>query len=68
MTNIIYYLSGKYMNIDKKFKQLYPHISFEAKWSLSNNTIYTLGQCNAIIQAISETPILPNYRKKSLEV
>lgn len=52
------------MNLDKK----YPHISFKPKWVLTQETIYKLGQCDAIIKAMSETPIQPNYRRKLLNV
>ena len=40
------------------------HISFNANWTISNQTWYLLGQCDAIIKSISFTPIRPDYREK----
>jgi len=34
-------------------KELYKHLSFKQKWRLSNETIFQLGQCDAIIKALS---------------
>jgi Fic family protein len=41
----------------------YPHIQFKKCWKLKDKTIFQLGQCDAIIRAISNTPIRPDYRK-----
>lgn len=49
-------------------KNKYSHISFTQKWTLTRDILYELGQCNAIIKAISETPIQPDYRQKLLMV
>jgi Fic family protein len=40
----------------------YPHIQFKKTWKLKDRTIFYLGQCDAIIKAISNTPIRPDYR------
>ena len=44
--------------------QEYPHISFQKNWRLDEETIFMLGQCEAIIQAISSAPVKPEYRKQ----
>ncbi|MGV7929654.1 MAG: Fic family protein [Spirochaetota bacterium] len=41
----------------------YPHIQFKKTWKLKEFTIFQLGQCDAIIKAISNTPIRPDYRE-----
>ncbi|MBM3699408.1 MAG: Fic family protein [Actinobacteria bacterium] len=46
----------------------YPHISFLPKWELKEDTVYELGQCDAIIKAIRNIPIRPEYRKVLLNV
>ncbi len=40
------------------------HICFKANWEISNEMWYLLGQCDSIIEAISYTPIRPDYREK----
>ncbi len=44
------------------------HIAFRKTWEITPETMYQLGQCNAIIKALSETPIQPNYRRQLLTV
>src|SRR5680860_1671286 len=46
----------------------YPHILFRRQWDLLPNTMFELGQCDAIIEAISGTPILPEYHENLLEI
>lgn len=41
----------------------YPHILFKQNWD-SDVAHYELGQCEALIQAISNTPILPAYHQE----
>ena len=48
--------------------QEYPHISFQKNWRLDEETIFMLGQCESIIQAISSAPVKPEYRKGMLVV
>ena len=52
----------------KKLIEKYPHISFLPKWELKEDTVYELGQCDAIIRAIRNIPIRPEYRKLLLNV
>ncbi|PJZ66682.1 cell filamentation protein Fic [Leptospira wolffii] len=44
------------------------HISFKPTWTIGADTIHALGQCEAFIYTLSETPIFPNYRRKLLNV
>ncbi|HQP25739.1 MAG TPA: Fic family protein [Smithellaceae bacterium] len=46
----------------------HPHISFQSNWRISGNTLFMLGQCEAIIRMISSAPLEPEYRKKLLRV
>ncbi|TGN02719.1 Fic family protein [Leptospira dzoumogneensis] len=46
----------------------YNHISFKPIWTIGEKTIYELGQCEALILTLSETPIFPNYRRQLLHV
>lgn len=46
----------------------YPHISFKCKWVLKDDTLYELGQCNAFIKALQDTPLSQEYRRKLLSV
>jgi len=48
--------------------QEYQHISFQKNWRLDEETIFMLGQCDSIIQAISSAPVKPEYRKQMLKV
>ena len=50
------------------FMQEYPHILFQKNWLLDEETIFMLGQCESIIQAISSAPVKPEYRKHLLAV
>jgi len=47
-----------------KTKNKYSHISFTPNWDLTPDIKYSLGQCDAIVKAISYTPIMPNYKRK----
>lgn len=44
------------------------HICFQKRWDLKPEIHFLLGQCYAIIKAISNTPIRPDYREKLLGV
>jgi len=46
----------------------YPHITFQKQWTLSSDLYYQLGQCDAIIESICDTPIRPEYRQELLYV
>src|ERR1043166_3781152 len=46
----------------------YPHLLFRRHWRVTEKAVYELGQCDAIIQAISNTPLLPEYHQELLRV
>lgn len=46
----------------------YPHIKFQRQWKLSEATLYELGQCEAIIRAISNMPLQPSYYDKLYKI
>jgi len=46
----------------EKILQKYPHISFLPKWELKEDSMFELGQCDAIIRALCDIPIRPEYR------
>ena len=46
----------------------YPHLAFQRRWSLSEKAAFELGQCDAIVTAISNTPILPEYHARLLHI
>lgn len=46
----------------------HPHISFTDNWHTSEDTLFMLGQCEAIIRIISNAPLDPEYRRKLLQV
>lgn len=46
----------------------YPHLLFSRHWRVTGKALYELGQCDAIVQSISNTPILPEYHNELLRV
>lgn len=46
----------------------YPHLLFRRHWELRDSTLMLLGQCEAYVQAISNTPILPQHQRRLLQV
>ncbi len=46
----------------------YPHIMFKKHWSLSEESIYRMGQSECIVQSIASMPLMPETRKKLLIV
>ena len=49
-------------------KEDYPHLHFRKDWDVSTDLAFELGQCHAIIEAISKVPLLPEFRKSLLEL
>lgn len=49
-------------------RQDYPHLQFQRHWTIPPAAMYELGQCDAIVQAISDTPLLPEYHQRLLQV
>lgn len=50
------------------YLETHPHITFEQNWTLGEDVIFMLGQCEAIIRTISEIPLPPGERKRLLLV
>jgi len=50
------------------YLQSHLHITFKNDWTLSEEVLFMLGQCDAIIRAISEIPLPPNQRQTLLKV
>lgn len=46
----------------------YPHLQFKRHWEISKESLFLLGQCEAYVKAICNTPILPTHHKKLLNV
>ena len=51
-----------------KLNREYPHLLFRKQWELTNKTLILLGQCEAYVKAINNTPIMPHYYKKLMRV
>ena len=47
---------------------LYGHLSFKKNWQVAEETLFMLGQCEAIIRIISNAPLEPVYRQQLLHV
>ncbi|MEP7267664.1 MAG: Fic family protein [Saprospiraceae bacterium] len=54
--------------MSNKLVQKYPHILFKKLWKLSENALMLLGQCEAYIQSIINTPISPGHYSKLMTV
>ncbi len=46
----------------------HPHITFEKKWKVDQETLFMLGQCDSIIHNISNIPLRPKYKDELLTV
>jgi len=44
------------------------HLLFRKHWELTSQCLYELGQCDALVQAISNIPLKPQNRDKLLQV
>jgi len=44
------------------------HLIFKKHWELTPQTLYQLGECDALVQAISNIPLKPDNRDKLLKV
>lgn len=44
------------------------HISFNKEWELDIDCSYMLGECDAYVKALTDTPLKPEYRDKLLRV
>ena len=50
--------------IASSLQKRYPHLQFRQHWELSPDVRYQLGQCDAIIRAIRETPLSPDHGRE----
>lgn len=53
-TNLSYFMSHE-------LTREYPHLQFRKQWELTGEDFLTLGQCDALIKSVNNTPIDPNY-------
>jgi Fic family protein len=56
------------MGTDSDIRSRYPHIRFEKHWDLDGSALYLLGACDAIVSAICQIPLQPEYRDNLLHV
>lgn len=54
--------------MSRDLTELYPHLQFRQQWSLTSKIMFLLGQCEAYVKAICNTPILPEYHLKLLQI
>ena len=48
--------------------QKYPHLQFKKHWKITQNVLMLLGQCEAYVRAVSNTPILPDHHAQLLNL
>jgi Fic family protein len=46
----------------------YPHLTFRRDWQYTQKSLLLLGQCEALVKAICNTPILPEHHSQLLNV
>ncbi|NVM23291.1 MAG: Fic family protein [Desulfobacterales bacterium] len=46
----------------------YKHIQFSKHWEITAQSCYQLGECDALVQALSNIPLKPEYRNKLLRL
>ena len=56
------------MPYDDEIGRRYPHILFGKSWTLAEDVVYKIGQCDAIVQAISRIPVQPEFQRELLNV
>ena len=44
----------------------YNHISFRKEWEITTNSAYMLGECHALVHALTDIPLQPEYRQRLL--
>jgi len=54
--------------MSKELYREYPHLLFQKQWNLSSEALHLLGQCEAYVNAINNTPILPHHYKKLMQI
>lgn len=56
------------MTLRLELLRRYPHIVFRRNWELASSVHYQLGECSALVSAICEMPIRPEYHQRLLSV
>ena len=56
------------MQINAEILDRYPHLCFKKHWEITPAVWYALGQCEAMITAIRETPLQPANRRRLLRL
>jgi Fic family protein len=56
------------MLFDDEIARRYQQLIFSKHWVLSPDTLYLLGECDALVQAICQFPVQPEHRKRLLMV
>ncbi|MCK5231050.1 MAG: Fic family protein [Desulfobulbaceae bacterium] len=46
----------------------YKHISFRREWEITTDSAYMLGECHALVHALTDIPLKPEYRQRLLSV
>lgn len=54
--------------MSKELNSEYPHLMFRRHWTLSEKALLLLGQCEAYVKAINNTPILPHHYSQLMNV
>ena len=56
------------VQVSPGLRSRYPHLRFGRHWELSPAVHYQLGQCDAVIRTIRETPLSPDHHRELLRV
>ena len=56
------------MAFDDAVGSRYSHIRFDKHWELSHESLYLLGACDAMVDAICQVPMQPEHRQRLLKV
>jgi len=46
----------------------YNHISFRKEWEITVDSAYMLGECHALVHALTDIPLKPEYRQRLLSL
>lgn len=66
--NVVYKVVINYNLIMSILHRDYPHLLFNKHWTLSEISLIYLGQCEAYIRSINNTPILPYHYQQLMNV
>jgi len=54
--------------MSKNLHRDYPHLGFRKNWTLTFKSQFLLGQCDALVLAINNTPIMPQHYQELMNV